>query len=114
MTDQRPPIRPLYATAIQEARASGDQQAMQEVLDRAEREGATDPEIQKALAELRAELHRMPIQAMYGVALQQALRSGDVAQMRALADRAEREGASDPEIQSALADVRAELSRRGS
>jgi hypothetical protein len=114
MSDQKPPIRPLYAAAIQEARASGDQQAMQSILDRAEREGGSDPEIQSALTDLRASMKDQPMQAMYGVALQQALRSGDVAQMRALADRAEREGADDPEIQSALADVRAELSRRGS
>ena len=105
-------IRPLYAAAIQEARASGDQQAMQDVLARAEREGGSDPEIQSALAELRASMRDKPMQAMYGVALHQALRSGDVAQMRALADQAE--GNSDPAIQSALADVRAELSRRGS
>ncbi len=114
MSDQKPPVRPLYAAAIQEARASGDPQAMQSVLDRAEREGAGNPEIHSALAELRASMKDKPMQAMYGVALHQALRSGDVAQMRALADRAEREGAGDPEIQSALADVRTELSKRGS
>lgn len=105
-------IRPLYAAAIQEARASGDRDAMQTVADRAAREGAADPEIQKALEDLRAELTRMPPQALYGVALQQARASGDVAQMRSLAAQAE--GSSDPEIQSALADVRAELSSRGS
>ncbi|HYW14294.1 MAG TPA: DUF1843 domain-containing protein [Longimicrobium sp.] len=114
MSDQRPPIRPLYAAAIQEARDSGDRDAMQALADRAASEGSSDPEIQSALTDLRASMKDQPMQAMYGVALNQALRSGDVSQMRALADRAEKEGADDPEIQSALADVRTELSRRGS
>ena len=112
MAEYNSGLRPLYAAAIQEARASGDRAAMQSVADRARSEGGDDPEIQKALSELQAELGRMPPQALYGVALQQARASGDVSQMRSLAAQAE--GSSDPEIQSALADVRAELSRRGS
>jgi hypothetical protein len=105
-------LRPLYAAAIQEARASGDQGAMRALADRAEREGADDPEVQSALAELRAELKRTPPQALYGVALHQARAAGDVSRMRALAEEAE--GSSDPEIQSALAAVRDELSRQQS
>lgn len=112
MSEQNSGLRPLYAAAIQEARASGDRSAMQALADRAQREGADDPEIQKALSELRSELGGMPPQALYGVALQQARASGDVSRMRELASQAE--GSSDPEIQSALADVRTELSRRGS
>lgn len=112
MSEWNNTLRPLYASAIQEARSSGDLSAMQAMAERAEREGADDPEIQSALSELRAEIKRMPPQALYGVALQQARASGDVSRMRALAAQAE--GSSDPEVQSALADVRAELSRHGS
>ena len=113
-------IGPLYAVAVQEARTSGDVEAMETVAGRAEREGAGDPEIQKALAELRAEIARLrgkgggneprPLSAE---ALQQARASGDVTQMRQLAQRARSEGAGNPEVQTALAEMEAEIARSG-
>ena len=115
-------IIPLYGVAIQEAKASGDVEAMETVAQRAEREGGNDPEIQKGLAELRAEIAKQRGGSggrwgggttLYAVAIQQARASGDVQQMRDVAQRAEREGANDPEIQSALRDLRAELDRSG-
>jgi hypothetical protein len=112
---------PMYAVALQEARASGDVEAMETMAKRAESEGAGDPEVQKALADLRAELARLrggsgggnEPRPLYAEAMQQARASGDVAQMRALAQRAETEGGSDPAIQAALADLRTEISRAG-
>ena len=111
---------PLYGVALQEARASGDVEAMETVAQRAEREGGNDPEIQKGLAELRAEIAKQrgggaggESRVLYGPAIQQARASGDVQRMREVAQRAEREGANDPEIQSALRDLRAELDRKG-
>lgn len=112
MAEQNSTLRPLYAAAMQEARASGDRSAMQALADRARREAGDDPDIQRALGELQGEISRWPVHPLYAVALQQARTSGDASQMRALA--AEAEGSSDPEIQSALADLRAELSRLGS
>lgn len=50
-----PPVM-LYAGAMQQARKSGDRQKMQELADRARREGSNDPEIQSALRDLEAEL----------------------------------------------------------
>lgn len=112
---------PLYGVALQEARASGDVEAMETVAQRAEREGAADPEIQKALADLRAEITRLrggggrnEPRPLYAEAMQQARASGDVAQMRQLAQRARTEGAGDPEIQAALAQLEAEISGTGS
>lgn len=111
---------PMYAVALQEARASGDVEAMETVAGRAEREGGGDPEIQKALAELRAEIARLrgkgggnEPRPLYAEAMQQARASGDVAQMRQLAARARTEGAGNPEIQAALADLDAEIARSG-
>lgn len=117
-----PGPRPLYAAAIQEARASGDVQQMRQVRERARTEGADDPEIQSALRELDTEIERQgggggyggdggTIRTLYGPAIQQARASGDLQQMRDVARRAETEGAADPEVQSALGDLRAEISR---
>jgi hypothetical protein len=50
---------------------------------------------------------------LYAVALQQAKQSGDLTQMRRLAEQARSEGSNDPEIQSALKDLQAEIDRAG-
>jgi hypothetical protein len=52
-----------------------------------------------------------PIIVLYAVALQQAKQSGDVARMRKLAEQARTEGSNDPEIQSALKELEAEIAR---
>lgn len=116
----------LYGGAIQEARVSGDLEAMETVAQRAEREAARDPEIQKALAELRAEIARLrgqgqggssgggPIHALYAVAIHEAASSGDLQRMRQVQQRAQTEGAGDAEIQSALQQLEAEIDRLGS
>ena len=112
---------PMYATALQQARASGDVQEMEAAAQRGESEGAGDPEVQKALAELRAEIARLrgkgggygnEPRPLYAEAMQQARASGDLAQMNELAQRARTEGAGNPEIQSALAELDAEIARR--
>jgi hypothetical protein len=108
---------PLYAVALQEARASGDVEAMETVARRADSEGAGDAEIQKAAAELRVEIERLrgggggrnEPRPLYAEAMQQARASGDAQQMRELIQRAEAEGAGDPAIQAAAADLRAAL-----
>lgn len=110
---------PMYATALQQARASGDVQEMEAAAQRGESEGAGDPEVQKALAELRAEIARLrgkgghgnEPRPLYAEAMQQARASGDLAQMNELAQRARTEGAGDPAIQSALAELDAEIAR---
>jgi hypothetical protein len=112
-------IIPLYGVAIQDAISSGDVQAMETVAGRAEREGAGDPEVQKALAQLRGEIARLRGKGGYGneprplyaEAMQQARASGDLAQMNELAQRARAEGAGSPEIQSALTELDAEIAR---
>lgn len=52
----RGPSKTLYASALHQARTSGDEQEMRELAARARSEGADDPEIQAALRELEAEL----------------------------------------------------------
>lgn len=126
MAEQDYPIRALYGVALQEARASGDVHQMEALARRAEQEGAGDPEIQRALAEVRAELARQNAgggaggggggnypRPLYAAALNEARASGDVEQMRQLAERARTEGGDDPEIQSALSAVQAEIDRAG-
>jgi Domain of unknown function (DUF1843) len=119
-SDNRWPPIVLYAAAMQQARQSGDRQKMQELAERARREGSNDPEIQSALRELEAELGgtggsggRNEPRMLYAEAMQQARVSGDVQKMRELAQRARTEGAGDPEIQAALAELEAEIGRRG-
>lgn len=123
MADNDYPLRALYSVALQEARSSGDVQQMEALAQRAEQEGAGDPDIQRALAEVRAELARQRgggesghrPRPLYASALNEARASGDVEQMRQLAEQARTEGGDDPEIQSALSAVQAELDRgRGS
>ena len=109
----------LYGVGIQEARASGDVSAMETVAQRAEKEGADDPEIQAALTDLRAEIARLRgrgeagMRPLYAVVIQEARASGDVHRMRDVASRARSEGSDDPEIQSALRDLEAEINRAG-
>lgn len=124
MSAQDYPLRALYSVALQEARSSGDVNQMEALARRAEQEGANDPDIQRALGELKAEIARQRggsggsgnyPRPLYAAALNEARASGDQEQMRQLAERARTEGADDPEIQSALSAVQAELDRgRGS
>lgn len=105
-------IIPLYAVAMQEAEASGDEQAMRTLVERARREGGDDPEIARARERLEAALARGTggeIRPLYAVPMQEALRSGDTDRMRALADRAEREGNDDPEVRSLVGQIRSKL-----
>ena len=55
-----------------------------------------------------AENHILP---PYGVAIQKALASNDVAHMREVAERAESHAANDPEIREALGRLKAEIQR---
>lgn len=48
---------------------------------------------------------------LYGPALQHARQTGDVAEMRRLAQQAQ--GSDDPEVKAALRDVQAELDKAG-
>jgi hypothetical protein len=50
---------------------------------------------------------------LYAVAMQQAKQSGDLTRMRRLAEQARTEGSNDPEIQSALKELEAEIARAG-
>jgi hypothetical protein len=111
-------VIPMYGPALQEARASGDVEAMETMVQRADNEGAGDPEIQKAAAEVRAELARLRGRGnyprpLYAEAIQQARASGDAQQIREVLQRAEAEGGDDPAIKSGADGLRAELSRLG-
>lgn len=105
---------PLYGVAMQEAEASGDEQAMRTLVERARREGGDDPEIAHARERLEAALargSRSEPRTLYAPPMQEALRSGDRQRMRELADRADREGSDDPEVRSLAGQLRAELDR---
>jgi Domain of unknown function (DUF1843)/Chagasin family peptidase inhibitor I42 len=106
------PIMPLYAAALQHAKASGDVARMRSLAALAEQQLGSSAEITKALTELKAELATRgsgPVPP-YGVAIQEALASGDVATMR----RAEAAATSHlDEIQRALGALRGEIQRGG-
>lgn len=54
-----------------------------------------------------------PIHTLYGVVIHDAVASGDLARMKAVAAQAERHIAATPEVQSALAALKAELAKAG-
>lgn len=110
--------RVLYGVALQGARASGDVDLMRRLADRARTEGANDPAIQSALAALEAEIGQAgggdkghEYRPMYAGPIQDAIRSGDLQQMRDVQARAQREGGSDPDVQSALRELDQEIQR---
>lgn len=102
-------VVPPYGVAIQEAIASGDVATMR----RAEAAATSHlDEVQRALAALRGEIQRGgPVIPLYGVALQQALASGDVARMRSVVSQAESTRDLPPDAASALAEVKAHLAQ---
>jgi hypothetical protein len=120
MSERHDHFMPMYAGAIHEAIRSGDVEAMRALSRRARTEGAGDPEIKAAAAELDAELARLGgtgdggvSRTLYGGPIHEAIRSGDVEAMRALSQRARTEGTDDPEIQAAVAELERELARLG-
>ena len=101
---------PPYGVSIQEAMASGDTAAMYRAEAAAESHLS---EVQRALTTLRGELAQRggPVMPLYGVALQQALASGDAARMRSVVSQAEGTQDLSPEAASALAEVKAHLAQ---
>ena len=104
------PIMPLYAAALQHAKASGDVARMRTLAALAEQQLGASGEIGKALADVKNELatrHGGPLPP-YGVAIQDAIASGDVATMK----RAEEAAVAHvDEVQRALGALRGELQR---
>jgi hypothetical protein len=101
---------PPYGVAIHEAIASGDPATMR----RAETSAVNHlSDVQQALGALRGELARSagggPVIPLYGVSLQQALASGDLARMRSVVNQAETTANLPADAQSALAEVKAYL-----
>lgn len=101
---------PPYGVSIQEAIASGDAATMRRA--EAAAEGHLS-EVQRALGALRQELAQRggPVIPLYGVSLQQALASGDVARMRSVVSQAEATRDLPPDAASALAEVKAHLAQ---
>lgn len=106
------PVMPLYAAALQHAKASGDVARMRNLATLAEQQLGGSGEIAKALADVKSELAARGSSTVppYGVAIHDAIASGDVATMR----RAEAAAESHlSETQRALAALRGELAQRG-
>lgn len=114
------PIMPLYAAALQHAKSSGDVARMRELASQAQQQLGSSADIAKALGEVQQELnargagggalrgsHPIP---PYGVAIQEAIASGDVTAMR----RAETSAVSHlNDVQQALGALRDQLARSG-
>jgi len=106
------PIIPLYAVALQAAKASGDTNRMRELAALAEEQVGSAAEVGAALADVKAELSKQgwgTIHPLYAVTIQQAARSGDLAKMKAVAAQAESLAASSPDIAAALSSLKAEI-----
>lgn len=106
------PIVPLYAVALQAAKASGDTARMRELAALAEEHVSSTPDISAALADVKSELSKSgwgTIHPLYAVTIQQAAASGDLARMKAVAGQAEALGSPSPEIAAALSSLKAEI-----
>jgi hypothetical protein len=109
-------IVPLYAAALQQAKASGDTGRMRELAAQAEQQLGSSADIQSALADVKEELGKQQhstIHPLYGVAIQQAIRSGDLSRMKALAAQAEEHAGGNAEIAAALPALKAEIAKHG-
>lgn len=95
-------IIPLYAAALQEAKASGDTARMRQLAAQAEQQLGSSADIAAALSDVKAELGKGPtLHPLYGGAIQDATRSGDLTRMKTVAAEA-RAHADDPEVAAAL------------
>lgn len=115
-------VVPLYAAALQQAKASGDTARMRELVAQAEQQLGSSAEIQAALADVKAVLGKeqhiekhegkgaVPA-PLYAVAIQKAAASGDFARMKAVAAQAEALPDQSPEIKSALVELKAHMAK---
>jgi len=108
----------MYAPAIQEAMASGDKDKMRAVAREAESYLAQHGDLSAAIEVLKAELAKRgslrfsgPI-VMYGVVIHQAIASGDIEKMKAVAKEAEQHLAEHGDVTSALSVLKGEIAKR--
>lgn len=112
MTNPIPP----YGVAIQDSIASGDVGHMQKVAAAAESYLQEYGEIGDGLKKLHAEIGRLSgtggavFQPLYGVAIREAMQSGDPGKMQTIAKQAEDWLNQADEVRSALADLRKAMS----
>lgn len=98
---------PPYGVAIQDAIASGDHDKMKQVADDAEKYLQEFGEIGEGLKKLRAAIGgTAPAQPLYGVAIRDAIDSGDAGRMGAIAQQAEEWLAQADDVRAALAELR--------
>lgn len=108
----------MYGVAIHEAIASGDQAKMQEVARQAEAYLAQHGDLGAAIEILKSELAKRgentfsgPV-VLYGVVIHQAIASGDVEKMQAVAKQAEAHLAEYGDVAGSLAALKAAISKQ--
>lgn len=107
----------MYAAAVQEAAASGDLAKMKQVCQAAEAHLAEVGDVSAALQVLKVEIAKRgkttapPSIKPYGVAIQQAVASGDLNQMKAICQQAEEYLKNYGDISAALQVLKAEVSK---
>ena len=75
------------------------------------RPSSIDHVVESAVYNVQVDAKQPPFHVLYGVALQQAAASGDLAQMKALAAQAEATLSQSADIQSALKALKAEIAK---
>lgn len=108
----------LYGVAIHEAIASGDRGRMQSVAREAEAYLAQYGDLGAAIEILKSELAKRgehtsagPV-ILYGVVIHQAIASGDIKKMQAVAKEAEAHLSDYGDVRSALESLNAEIAKR--
>jgi len=109
------PVNVLYGDAIHEATRSGDLDRMWKIESQAQRYLDSVDEVKAALTELRAEIGRRSgtPTPVYGCAIQEAIRTGDVERMRQVARQSEEWLKQTDEVRAALGKLHAEIARVG-
>lgn len=112
----RPPFlpMPLYAAALQQASASGNLAELKQLAAAAQAQLEQSDDIRLALDQLNThiaerEKHHVPTPP-YGVAIQQAISSGDLAGLKQLAHQVEQQINQSTQLGSALAELKQHIS----
>ncbi|MEN9986845.1 MAG: hypothetical protein RI925_2347 [Pseudomonadota bacterium] len=104
------PIIPLYAAALQQASATGNLAELKQLAVTAQAQLDQSDDIRQALGQLNAHIAERENTVVsvppYGVAVQQAIGSGDLAQLKQLAQQIEQQISQSAQLAPALAELK--------
>jgi len=107
----------MYGVVILEAIASGDRKRMKKVLEQGEKYLAEHGDVSAALEVLKSELSKRRVRywpgpiVLYGVAIHEAIASGDVGRMQEIAKEAEAHLEEVGDVSAALTALKAEINK---